>query len=170
MYPPFPYFCIQAPAVDQPHMAKKRKLHIALSPAEFRAIGIFADQKDYRLCWHLNRHLHTDLRRLPDFYYPPANRKEDLPFAVFHYEDAPLMMRYFLVANKSAEGPLLSEPKNLDFLLLLRQPSDQFDPPELIRRLRKVPSVKAAVLLDNMPDKRTVSFFYDFEMYVDRLT
>ncbi len=148
-------------------MVKKRKLHIAYSP-DFRAIGLFTDQKDYRLCWHLNRFLGTDLRRLPDFSYLPPNTAREILFPVFHYEDAPVMMRYFLIGNKSGEGPIFGDPKNLDYLLLLKQPSDQFNPSGLTRRLRSIPSIKAAVLLDDILGKRAESFYYDFEMYLQR--
>ncbi len=146
-------------------MPKKLKLDIAYTP-EFRAIGLFTAQKDYRLCWFLNQHLHTDLRRLPDFRYTPHTQSSQGCFSVFHYAVPKLMMHYFLVANKSHEGLLFKEPKNLDYLLLLKQPSDQLKLEPLIANIRRLSMIQAAFLLDKKLGKGTTAFFYDFEMYL----
>ncbi len=146
-------------------MAKKLKLEVSYRP-EFRATGLFTAQKDYRLCWLLNQHLHIDLQRLPDFEYLCLNQSTPGHFAVYHYELPELMMRYFLVCNKSSEGVLFGEPKNLDYLLLLKQPSDQLQLDDLITKIRKVPMMQAVFDLDEKLGKRGNAFFYDFEMYL----
>jgi len=76
------------------------------------------------------------------------------------------MMHYFLVANKSHEGLLFKEPKNLDYLLLLKQPSDQLKLEPLIANIRRLSMIQAAFLLDKKLGKGTTAFFYDFEMYL----
>ncbi len=146
-------------------MTKKLKLHVEYKP-DFRAIGLFTTQKDYRLCWYLNQHLHTDLRRLPDFHYQPYGQTTKSDFSVFHYALPKLMMHYFLIANKSREGLLFPEPKNLDYLLLLKQPSDQLNLGHLVTKIHNLPMIQAAFILDQRLGKRATAFFYDFEMYL----
>lgn len=147
-------------------MAKKKlKLEVSFSPG-FRAIGLFAAQKDYRLCWLLNQYLHLDLRRLPDFEYTPLNQSTPGHFAIYHCKVPELRMHYFLVCNKCSEGVLFGEPKNLDYLLLLKQPGDQLQLKDLINTVRKMPAIQAVYSLDGKLGKRGDAFFYDFEMYL----
>lgn len=144
---------------------KKLKLEVSLT-SEFRVMGLFTTQKDYRLCWLLNQHLQLDLKRLPDFEYTPLNQSVPGRFAIYHCHVPELRMRYFLVCNKCSKGVLFGEPKNLDYLLLLKQPGDQWQPKELINSIREMPAMQAVYSLDGKLGNRGDAFLYDFEMYL----
>lgn len=147
-------------------MPGKLKLDIAYTPA-FGVVGLFTPQKDYRLCWFLNQHLNADFRRLSGFSYLPCNQSAPAVFSVYHYDIPGLMVRYFLVSNKSLAGRLFERPKNLDYLLLISKSGTQAVAMEdIIARLRKVPVIEAAFNLDNQLGERAAGFFYDFEIYL----
>ncbi len=152
-------------------MSKKLKLAMEYTP-EFSLIGVFTPQKDYRLCWLLNRHLKTDLRRLPDFIYHHAKStsgegKEDT-FSVYHYESTALRTSYFMISNRGRQGVVLfPKPKNMDYLLLCRRASSVSDIQDMVKKIREVPDVQAAYLLEDNPDRQAKEVLYDFEMYLN---
>ncbi len=146
-------------------MPKKLKLKLE-HIHDFKTVGIFSSQKGYRLCWLLNKHLNLDLQRINDFPYPPNNQSAPSAFPLYFQEIPNMMLRYFLLNNRSKDGLLFPEPKSLDYLLLLHRPSDQFDIPGFIKLIRSVPMVQAAYLLDEKLGKREDSFYYDFEMHI----
>ncbi len=146
-------------------MAKKLRLHLEYTP-DFEAIGISSNQKDYRLCWHLNRELRLDMRRLNDFTYFPKGSESNCPFSVFYHAIPELKLKYFLVNNRCSEGVLLAEPKNLDYLLLVQGPETPPPLDELLKQLRSVKAIHAAFLLMQDMGRRSTAFFYDFEHYL----
>ncbi len=146
-------------------MAKKLKLDIGYTP-EFRLTGIFSTQKNYRLCWLLNQHLKMDLRWLKDFPYLPHKQEEESRFPVFYHEAKRLKTRYLLLANKSPGGLLLPDPKNLDYLFLSWHPDIGIDLQGLLARIRVVPGVQAAYLLDDQLNARAKEVLYDFELFL----
>lgn len=146
-------------------MAKKIKLQLTYSP-EFEAMGLSSNQKDYRLCWFLNRELRMNLRRLDDFHHKPKGGESNCSFAVFHHAIPELKQKYFLVNNRCSGGILLGEPRNLDYLLLIHGPESALPLDELLKRLRRMPAVQAAYLLGQGGDRRSTAFFYDFEHYL----
>ncbi len=149
-------------------MAKKHILYLEYEHT-YKAIGIFSALKDYRLCWMLNNHLGIDLKRMPDFYMPPDNTGKTACYPVYQHEQDNLFLNILLVANKSEDGLLFKTPKNLDFLLLLKSPDDLFNITTTISTINKIPQVLAAVLLNNLPPKRTSEFFFDLEMYLTQM-
>jgi hypothetical protein len=148
-------------------MVKKIVLNLEYEPA-FLAIGICSPQKDYRLCWLLNKHLETDLRKIRDFSHIPPAVKEPLNFTVFRYFNERKLVDHSLVSNRSAGYMLFPEPKNLDYLFLVRNPSDQFDPAELLVKIRKTPFVQAAFLVDGKLGKQEHAFYFDFELFISQ--
>ncbi|MDR4989392.1 MAG: IPExxxVDY family protein [Bacteroidales bacterium] len=146
-------------------MVKKRTLNLSYVP-EFSVLGIFTTQKDYRFCWFLNRRLKLDLKRLPAFSYTPYKQESPAAFTVFHHYNERLRQQYYLLGNKSAEGVLFELPKNLDFLMLVRNGAVREDLPLLVEHIRKTPMVQGAYLLDDAFSKRTYDVLYDFEMYL----
>lgn len=148
-------------------MAKKIVLNLDFEHA-FLAIGICTPQKDYRLCWLLNKHLETDLRKIRDFSCPPPNIKEKLDFTVYRYLNERKRMDHSLVSNRSSGYMLFPEPKILDYLFLVRNPSDQFEPDGLLAMIRKTPFVQAAFMVNGKLGKQENAFFFDFELFLSQ--
>lgn len=146
-------------------MSKKRTLAIDYTP-DFKAVGIFTAQKDYRLCWLLDQYLHTAFQRLPDFSLFPESQKPPLQVPVFRHTERRLLSNYFLVSNKLDTTALFQKPANMDYLFLVQQPSDQFDLQQLIREIRNIPQVNTAIEAGPFLGKAAESFYFDFEHYL----
>ena len=146
-------------------MSKKRTLAIDYTP-DFRAVGIFTAQKDYRLCWLLDQYLRTAFQRLPDFSFVSENQKPPLTVPVFRHTDRRLLRKYFLLPNKLETTALFQKPANMDYLFLVQQPSDQFDMQRLIKEIRNIPQVNTAIEAGPFLGKAANSFYFEFEHYL----
>jgi hypothetical protein len=149
-------------------MAKKHILHLEFQHA-FKAIGIFSAQKDYRLCWMLNKQLGIDLKRMPDFCLSGDADNAPVCYPVYRYEQPNIFLDVLLLANRNEQGVLLQTPKNLDYILLYKSPENLFNLSESLAEIRKIPQVLAAFLLKELPAKKESEFFFDLEMYLSQL-
>ena len=147
-------------------MVKKQKLSIACSP-DFKVVALYSQQKDYRVCWLLNRYLHFDMKRLPDFCFTPFKQDVVIEFPVYGYSDNAKRLNYFLLTNKRPEGVLFELPKNMDYLLLIKSPGDGFDLKAFANSLRKVEQIQGVFPLENDFGSRSNLILYDFEIYSD---
>lgn len=149
-------------------MAKKRKLVLEYTP-DFKAFGLFAPLKGYRLCWLLNKDMGLDMKRMPDFSHTPTKADQAISFPVFFYKNPALLLQYFLLVNKTMHGVLFDQPKNMDFLFLVRSPVDHGHAEEVVKYMRQIPNVQAVFPFDEKLAKRVINVFYDFEMFVGAL-
>ncbi len=147
-------------------MAKKTKLSVQYT-SDFKVFAVFSQQKDYRLCWLLNRYLHFDLKKLSPFVYVPYKKNETCLFSAYYYKDTINRLDYFLVANKCPDGVLFELPKNMDYLLLVKNPGVGFDLKTFISKLRNFDQIQGAFLLENGLGSRSDHILYDFEIYAD---
>ena len=85
---------------------------------DFSLIGISCHTKDYRLCWELNKILHTDLIRTEDFEISKKNEK--CTFSFYEFIDEANYLEYFLVSNRGKNGFLIPEQKKVDFFLMAK--------------------------------------------------
>lgn len=145
-------------------MAKKRKLVLEYAP-DFKAFGLFTALKGYRLCWLLNKDMGLNLKRVPEFMFAPHKATQAVSFPVFFYSNPALLLQYYLLMNKTSEGVLLEQPKNMDFLLLVRNPVDRGHVDEVVKYIKQTPNVQAVVPFDENLSKRVMNVFYDFEMF-----
>ncbi len=146
-------------------MAKKRRLIVEYAP-EFKAFGLFTSLKGYRLCWLLNKDMGIDMKRTPDFLHPPHKSSQPVSFPVFLYQNPSLLQKYFLLANKTTQGFLLEQPKNMDFVFLVKNPVDHGHVDEVVNYMKQTPNVQAVFPFDETQGKRAINVFYDFEMFV----
>jgi hypothetical protein len=150
-------------------MAKKTLLRLDFE-SEYRIVGLFCNENDYRLCWLLNRYLLFSFKRGPDMELLNEKTGIKTNFSVFEYQ-APesLQSSFFIVNNRSHENILLfPAPPGLGFLLMVRADESRYSFKDLLNNLRKVPQLTAAYLLDNILGKNKEAFLYDFEFFVSR--
>jgi hypothetical protein len=146
-------------------MVRKAQLEYQYSP-EFRIIGIFSPVKDYRLAWLINQQLGYDLKRLPVFNWKPQGSEITHDCNVFRYENPERYLKAYLVGNRTPSGTILQDPRNLDYLLLLKKPGAHIKIPEMIKSLRGIGQVQMAALLDKALDKTTTAFLFDMENFL----
>lgn len=134
---------------------------------EFGMIGIFSPLKDYRLAWLMNQHMGYDLKLLPVFHWQQQSAARTYECALYKYENPVHHLQVYLLNNRSSQGKILPEPRNLDYLLLLKNPGQHIHIPNLVKIIRALPMVQTAVSLES-PDKLTRELMFDLEMFLEK--
>lgn len=144
-------------------MTKKKVLKIKYEP-EFEIIGLFAGIKNYRLCWFMNKVLSLEFKRLSDISLTAYQAKSTDRFSLFFSENKELQISYFLLNNYNGSNILIPEPKNLDFLLLLKSNELRLDVNYLVKKLRDIPQVATAIrIIEPSKIKNLNNVLYDLE-------
>lgn len=148
-------------------MAKKTHFRLPYE-AEYRVAGVFCPEKDYRLCWLINNYLKVNFSRRSDISLPNGKDAGLIEqYAVYHHEKEELQQAFFLVSNRSHNGHLLfHSPPQLDFLMLIDADDSRFDFNALLKKIRSIPHVTAAYMLDDVLGRNRDIFLYDFEMFI----
>ena len=144
-------------------MTKKHTLQSEIT-LNYKIIGISSPQKDYRMCWLLNRQLGIELKRVADFCFTPAGSDQDKCFSVYYYGKPFMRLHIYVLANRNDEFLVFSQPRGIDYLMIFRQPSAQLNLDEMVKSIREIPQVHTAFLLPEQPDKKASAFLFDFEL------
>lgn len=127
-------------------MIAKRILHIEYD-YDFLLIGICSHEKDYRLCWEINRMLDIGLER-GDNITLNTSHGELMTFSLY-FCNCPETNNYFhLLSNKSSNGVLITEQKKIDYFLKIKGNISPEYTGVLIKKLRKIPIVLTAYQID----------------------
>lgn len=144
-------------------MAKKLKLNVKYVP-EFEVLGLFSSLSEHRLCWFVNSLLNIKLYREKDVLLYPYRAESPVLFPFYIYKDKTLMINYYIIKNRAEDHVLLPEPKNLDYLMLLRAKDIRIDLDDMVNRLRKIPQISMAVWFKEPGKVKNLdSLLYDFE-------
>ena len=114
----------------------------------FLLFGISTSEKDYRLIWNLNNTLNLLLSKTEDHQAYHKKADGDQFFSCFLYMDNKTMLEYKMISNKSENGILIDELKNIDFFLIMKgEYSDEY--PNLLRqKILKMENIQAVFLID----------------------
>ncbi|MBU0487180.1 MAG: IPExxxVDY family protein [Bacteroidetes bacterium] len=127
---------------------------------DFAMIGISCHQRDYRMCWLLNNVLGSALVRDEDFEIH-GKRGITRKFPMFSCQVEEDHVSYHLLANRSTDGFLMPELKNLDYLFLVRGPYREEDVDELEQRIRKAINVSSAFRIDPAEIKSAENLIFE---------
>ena len=104
---------------------------------DFLLLGISCHEKDYRLCWMLNKALNYGLEWTEEleihFSHGPVF------FPMFHYEVPEDCSSIYLIKNRVGSGILIPELAQMDYLLKIE--NDQVEHSKILETLRKIPHV-----------------------------
>ncbi|MBL1232691.1 MAG: IPExxxVDY family protein [Vicingaceae bacterium] len=113
---------------------------------DFELIGISCHSKDYRICWSLNDALKTNFKRIEDYEIQKKNEIINFPF--FEYIDEDNNIEYFVIANKSSEGYLVSEIQSIDYFLVLKGSVSEKLVENLVKKVKEIDVVIIAHRID----------------------
>lgn len=137
---------------------------------DFVLIGISSHEKDYRLCWALNKVLEIELTRTDSLEI--KSKKQDTPsfFSLFKYENNDEFKEYFVLANLSEDrqfaskehtlfnkgkepsstesGILIPEHRQMDYFFIIRGEMDDTTIENLLRKLKGIEFILTAVRID----------------------
>lgn len=101
-----------------------KKHKISFSPAtDFIALAIVSPERDYKLCFLLNKALHINLDKATTVYNnekKPQNAETQLAFPAFIYYDNAEDLYYYIIKNNNEGKYMLPQMKQVDYLFLLK--------------------------------------------------
>lgn len=138
---------------------------------DFVLIGISSHEKDYRLCWAINKVLEIDLIKIDSLEIKAKKDIKPSFFSLFHFENPDEFKEYFIVSNLSEDkqfvsknltlfnkepqgaqssenGVLIPEQKQMDYFFIIRGELDDVDVNEYIKKIKKIDFVLTALEID----------------------
>ena len=128
---------------------------------EFVLIGICSQLDDFKLCWHLNKHLDIDLiRDVNDISSVHQKKKVDIFFSLFNHIDAENNLHYSIISNKSLSINLIPEQKQTDYFLKIVGEIDLIDQSEIVKKIKQIENVITAFSIDisSLKSKENIIF------------
>lgn len=125
---------------------------------DFSLIGISCHAKDYRICWELNNSLKIALVRSSDY---EINKKNEVSsFSFYEFNDTINYLDFYLIANKSSKGYLISEQKTIDFFLLLKGNISNNQLNNFLTKVKNIEIVLTAFIInpENLKSKQNLLF------------
>ncbi|HET6245461.1 MAG: IPExxxVDY family protein [Bacteroidetes bacterium] len=113
---------------------------------DFILIGISCHARDYKFCWMVNKSLDLNFARQDSLSLKTKNMTCEFAHYTFFDEDKHL--EYTLLSNKGANGFLLPEQKQADYLLKIEGGFSAFQATELINKIRNIEAVLTAFNID----------------------
>lgn len=111
---------------------------------DFLLLAISCFEKDYRMCWLINKQLHVNLEREEDIEV--AYKEGSSVHSVFSGEYEDEHCHITLIKNRDSEGILLPELAQIDYLLKIEEfPGEEDD---LAQELRSISQVKAVYQIE----------------------
>lgn len=138
---------------------------------DFVLIGISSHEKDYRICWALNKTLGFDLTKSESLEI--KSKKQNTPsfFSLFKYENTEEFMEYFVISNRSENklfgtdentlfskgargshatenGILIPEHKQMNCFFVIRGEVEENGIEEIIQKIKEIDIVLTALSID----------------------
>ena len=110
-------------------------------------IGISTSDQDYRLTLRLNKKLNISLRNTESVSFKDKSGIV-LFFSRFSYSSEADHLTIQLISNRYEQSYLLRKLVNIDYLILIHDPSENYDKEKLLTALRELESVTGAFLIE----------------------
>ena len=114
---------------------------------DFILIAVTSQLKDYRLCFNINKYTETDFRKTEDLI---VNFKgiASKYFSKYIHRPSNSECEFYLIANKGSVGFLISEMKEADYFIMIKDFIDEEDLDFFLTRLKLVKDIQAVVELN----------------------
>jgi hypothetical protein len=115
---------------------------------DFVLIGISSHEKDYRICWALNNKLELSLVKAEPLEIKDKKQDEHSHFSLFSFDRPDEFMEYFVIANRSEQGLLIPEQKQMDYFFVIRGEIEDDEVMEMIKKIKEINFVQTAFRID----------------------
>jgi len=126
---------------------------VSESNEPFILVGIVSHENDYRLSWALNQYLKLKFIKAESLTINQPKLEENPVFSVFKFDDEESFIQYFLIANKSENGFLIPELKNVDFILKITGDINDQTAKNLVVQIKKMEFVNTAFKIEDISAK-----------------
>jgi len=150
-------------------MTKKILLKTRSEPAVYTLIGIACHLMDYRFLYWLNCEPGFNFIKEADLKIGFPGLDHSVAFSFSSYYDEDHRNSYYLVSNFSGVVVLLSEFRQIDFILLIEGDFKKKQKDALMAIIRSIPKVLTAYEIKLTDIKNAESFLTDVEMHVSEI-
>ncbi len=126
------------------------------SPIDFDVLGISCQEKDYRFCWLLHKHLDW---RLVQESEQESQQRAPGPVSVFFGELPDLYITIRILQLPKAPKFWIQETAGMDYLIQLTGASESFVI-EAAHNMRNIPEVQWCGKLQKLSDKTKAKLIY----------
>ena len=123
---------------------------------QFALIAISCFEGILKIAWKLNKQLNIDLRESEILIESKEN--PEVTFPVFSDREPFGELFFSLISNKSASYYLVKELSNIDFILEISGDIKKADIVSIIKELKKIEGINAALEVDPDKIKRKIAF------------
>jgi hypothetical protein len=109
----------------------------------FLLFGISSPENDYRLAWSINQNFSLNFERAKNLVQLIGKKGQISEFAVYLYDDDDTFYLYHLISNKSENGALLDELKNIDYLIKIQGEFTEPFANGFFNRLKTIENIQA---------------------------
>lgn len=110
---------------------------------DFQLIGLYCHFKDYRLAWAINKQFEFDLVKQAPYSIEQEEGKQE--FSHFTYSIEHQELFYCLLSNRSDNGLLIPERKDIDYFMIIDGIHERSRKKEFISQLSGLKEVLSAV-------------------------
>jgi hypothetical protein len=115
---------------------------------DFLLFGLSSHENDYRLVWKINQTFSFNFERGKNHRIFSKKTGQEIEFAQYSYDDEDTFYLYHLIANKSEQGVLLEELKNIDYLIMIQGEFTEAFSNGFQIRLKKIENVQGVFKID----------------------
>jgi len=110
---------------------------------DFQLIGLYCHFKDYRLAWALNKRFEFDFVKQDP--YSIKNKEDTQEFSYYTFLIEHQELYYYLLANRSEQGLLIPERKDIDYFIIIDGIYERSKKKEFLSQLSALNEVLSAV-------------------------
>ncbi len=115
---------------------------------DFILIAITSQLKDYRLCYHINKELNADFRKINDYELNLFAGNEPLQFSQYFYQIKASQTEFYIIANHSVSGFLIPEMGKVNYFMLIKNYFDEEDLNSMVFRLKQIGNIKTVLRIN----------------------
>lgn len=128
---------------------KRKNLKLDITQdLNFRLLGISSHENDYRLVWAINNNMKFNYVRSENLVVHLQKLKQDMSFSRFIHTDEERYMTFYLISNRSPDGFLFPEIKNIDFLIQVVGEIKDKQIEQMLKELRNINIISGAYVID----------------------
>lgn len=115
---------------------------------DFILIAISSQLKDYRLCYHINKELNTDFKKVGDYCLNLLAGNEPMQFSQYFFKAEVSETGFYLIANHCAVGCLIPEMGMVNYFILVKNHFDEEDLNDMLLRLKRIKDIETITRAD----------------------